>query len=146
MKTVNDILREVSNTKVGQKVSIEVIRDRVRKTLEARIGKRPSRMDIARGRAFEVPEEIKKWRGIEVAEITGEIARTLGLEDTEGVVVMSVERDSPSYEAGLREGDVIREINRNKIGGPKSYKTITQEAKGPALVRTARGYFVVKDE
>lgn len=143
---VHDLLREVGNTKVGEKVRIDIIHDRGKKTIEVKIGKRPTRIELAEGRGFEIPPEVEKWRGIEVAKITDEIAGELNLRDKEGVVIIDIDRSGPSYEAGLRKGDVLREINKIRIRNLKDYKRITQGVKGSALVRTDRGYFVVKED
>lgn len=143
---IHDLLREVSNKKVGEIAHVELIRDRVKMTIDVKIGKRPSRIESTEGRDFKVPEKVKKWRGIKVADITDEIAEELRLKDTEGVVVVGLEPSGAGYAAGLRKGTVIREINRTKIRNLADYKKITEEAKGAALVRTKEGYFVVKEE
>ncbi|CAD7778401.1 PDZ domain protein [Candidatus Methanoperedenaceae archaeon GB50] len=51
--------------------------------------------------------------GIEVTEITPSIAARLGID--KGVVISRVRPGSLAYEAGLRRGDVILEINKKPI-------------------------------
>ena len=143
---LQDLLRVVADAKVGRPARVEVIRDRVRKTLEVVIGKRPSTIELEGGKAFETPEEIKEWRGMKVAGITDNIARELGITDKEGVVVSDVDPASPSYDAGLRVGDVIREINKTKITNTADYEKVAGEARGLTLVRTDRGYFTVRED
>jgi serine protease Do len=143
---LQDVLKQISAKKVGKIARIGIIRDRVKMKLNVRIGKRPSRVELAEGKAFKVPEESKKWRGVKVTDITDEIARDLQLENNEGVVIVEIDPSGAGYEAGLRKGDVLEEINRTKIRNLADYKKITGEAKGMALVRTERGYFTVKDE
>jgi len=63
-----------------------------------------------------------------VEPITPEIARRLNLPDTDGVVISSVSPDSPARAAGLRRGDVIREINRQPIRGVTDFNRVMQEA------------------
>ncbi|MFH1593335.1 MAG: Do family serine endopeptidase [Candidatus Omnitrophota bacterium] len=144
METVHSLLREVSDTKVGQRVRIGVIRDRVKQTIEVTIGKRPSRTELYGGEAFGAVEEVKEWRGIQITAITDTIANDLNLKDNDGVVIIKIDRSSTSYAAGLREGDVLKEINRTRIHNIQDYKAVTGEASGAALVRTERGYFVIK--
>ncbi|UCD55310.1 MAG: Do family serine endopeptidase [Candidatus Omnitrophota bacterium] len=143
--TVHNLLREVSNKKIGEIAAVGIIRDRVKMTVKVKIGKRPSRIELAEEKAFEVPEKIKKWRGIKVTGITDEIARELNLEDKEGVVIIELDASGPGYAAGLRKGDVLKEINKTKIRNLADYKKITEEAKGLALVRTTRGYYTIKE-
>jgi S1-C subfamily serine protease len=47
-----------------------------------------------------------------VEEITPQLAESLGLSQTTGLVVMQVERNSPAEEAGLKQGDIILEIDQ----------------------------------
>lgn len=49
--------------------------------------------------------------GIQPATLTPEIARTLGIERTSGVVAMQVLTPSPAAEAGVRPGDIIVALN-----------------------------------
>jgi len=143
---VNDLLKEVGSIKVGNVVQVDIIRDRVKKSISVKVGKRPSRMELAGESVFAPPEELEKWRGIKVAAITDDIARELGLRNMEGVVLVDIDPASSAYDAGLRAGDVIREINKTKIRNLSDYKKLTRESKGLSLIRTDRGYFTVKNE
>lgn len=143
---LHDLLREVGNTKVGKIAYVDIIRDRVKSRIEVKIGKRSPKIELVEGEEIRVPNEADKWRGMQVSDITDEIARELKLKSSEGVVIMQIDPKSVSYEAGLREASVIREINKTKISSLDDYRKITSEAKGPALVRTDRGYFIVKEE
>ena len=55
-----------------------------------------------------------EW-GLAVQDLTPEVARSLGLSDTRGVIVNDVEESSPADEVGMRRGDVILEVNQQKI-------------------------------
>ncbi|HEV8308500.1 MAG TPA: PDZ domain-containing protein, partial [Methylomirabilota bacterium] len=48
-------------------------------------------------------------------DLTPELARRLGIPDPKGVVVTDVRPNSPAAEAGIKEGDVIREIDRSPV-------------------------------
>ncbi|MBL7156714.1 MAG: Do family serine endopeptidase [Candidatus Omnitrophica bacterium] len=143
---VTDLLKEATNAEIGQIAQVEVIRDRVKKTVPVRIGKRPSRVELAQRRETRTPQESKKWRGLTVSDITNEMSRELNLKDKEGVVIIDIDPSSPGYEAGLRKGDVIREINRTTIRNLSGYIDVTNEAEGLTLVRTDRGYFTVRED
>jgi len=67
--------------------------------------------------------------GLEVRPITPDVARQLNLRVTEGVIVARVEDGSPAEEAGIQRGDVIREINRQKVRSMADFEKITKETK-----------------
>ncbi len=56
-----------------------------------------------------------KKLGINVQNITPEMARTFSLKDTNGVVVTQVQPGSTAANADIRQGDVIRELNRKPV-------------------------------
>lgn len=47
------------------------------------------------------------WLGVRIQEITPEIAESLGLPTTNGVLISDVTKDGPSEKAGIQTGDVI---------------------------------------
>jgi len=143
---LQDLLREISAVEIGSTARVDIIRDRIKKTIDVIVGKRPSRSELEGGQMLDIPEELEAWRGIQIMAITDNVARQLNITDKEGVVAIDIEPGSPAHEAGLAAGDVIREINKNKIRNTQDYKKITGEARGLALVRTDRGYFTVANE
>jgi serine protease Do/serine protease DegQ len=60
--------------------------------------------------------EVRRGRlGIEMAELTPELARKLGVNTLEGAVIAAVQNGSPAEKAGLREGDVVTALNGRPI-------------------------------
>ena len=59
------------------------------------------------------------WTGIRVSGLTPEVARRLGLGVESGLFVEKVEEESPGAQAGIRQGDVIIEVNGAKVGTPE---------------------------
>ena len=143
---VHDLLKEVSKAKEGKIVNMDVLRDGSKRILKVTIGKRPAKIEGLGEEDEESYKETKEWRGIKVTSITDGIAQDLELKNKEGVVIVTIDTSSRSFDAGLMRGDVIREINRVKILDVDGYLKATKEAKGPALIRTDRGYFIVKPE
>jgi serine protease DegQ len=47
------------------------------------------------------------WFGVDVADITPELAESLGLKGTRGAIVGAIERGSPAERSGMKLGDVI---------------------------------------
>ena len=55
------------------------------------------------------------WFGVDVADISSDLAESLGLKGTRGAIVGAIERGSPAEKAGLRLGDIITTINGRTI-------------------------------
>jgi len=58
---------------------------------------------------------VRGYLGFLGEDVTPEIARTLGLQRTQGAIIAQVERGSPAEQAGLQPWDVILEMNGNPI-------------------------------
>ena len=143
--SVYDLLKEVNNAGINQEANLDIIRDHVKKTIKVKIGKRPPREGLEKEKEFELSRESVEWRGARVIDITDEIAGELKIRNTEGVVVIAVDPLSISYTAGLRKGEVLREINKSRIGNLADYRKIIETVRGAALVRSDRGYFILKE-
>jgi serine protease Do len=143
VKTSKELLNAVSRLEVGKKEDIVVIRDKQEVTLTVEIGKRPKNLD-AYAEPTEQTETPQAWRGIEVTDLTAELAQRLHIEERQGVVVVTVTPESPADAAGLTPRDVILEINNDAVKNTADFERITQSIKGDALVRTLRGYFLIK--
>lgn len=118
VENVKDLQMKVANTPVGKRVGIVVWRDKKRVTLYTDIGEMPSEEIVAK-------VEEKQWRGIRVSSITDDIKNQYGIDDTEGVVVISVEEGTPGSDAGIRVGSVIKMIGNYKISNISDYKKAT---------------------
>jgi serine protease Do len=55
------------------------------------------------------------WLGVQIQEVTPEIAKGLGLGKDEGALVADVTKDSPAAKAGFHQGDVILAFNGHDI-------------------------------
>jgi len=62
---------------------------------------------------------IRGWLGIEVQEITPDLAESFHLKDTQGVIIAGILRNGPAALAGLRPGDVVTKINDKPIENTK---------------------------
>src|SRR5215471_4124918 len=55
------------------------------------------------------------WVGINAMDLTAPVARRLGWERTDGVLVESVDAGSPAAQAGIRPGDVVIELGGSPV-------------------------------
>jgi serine protease Do len=143
-KTVNnvkDLLRVVAQAEVGKKVKVALIRDKKELTLEVQTGERPQDLEEEAASM-----QISGWRGLQVDDLTPENARRYRLEEKQGVVVIYVEPDSPADEAGIITGDVILQLNKQPVRNMSDYQKAIQGLKGDCMVKTSRGFFLIKGE
>ena len=68
-------------------------------------------------------------QGVEVTDIDSRARSQLDLDsDVRGALVTNVERDSPAFSGGLRPGDVIVEVNRQKIRSAREFSEISRKS------------------
>ncbi len=89
-----------------------------------------------------------RLRGLQVQNLTGDLARQLNLPPSEtGVVVTEVDPSSAAAAAGIQRGDVIQEVNRKPVHNIDQYQqALTGTANQPVLLLLNRGgstHFVV---
>lgn len=113
------LMNIVAVTPVGKRVTIVVIRDRKRVTLEAEIAERT---EEAVASASGTAETTSKELGITVQTLTPELAEQLGYgREDKGVVVTDVQPGSPAEEKGIARGDLILEVNRQQVNSVEEY-------------------------
>ncbi len=128
----NDLPTIVARTPVGKKVKVKVVREGKELVLSVAIGELKEEEVVA---SVEKEENL----GLTVQRVTPQIAESLGLDRAEGAVVTSVEPGGPGDEAGFRRGDVILEIDRNRIRDLRDFRNeIAKIKKGKGLLLLVR--------
>jgi serine protease Do len=115
----------VAQTPVGERVDVTVLRHGAEKTLTVTLGELTNQQAEA-----ESGEEGGETWGLSVANLTAETRRQFQLEgDQHGVVVTNVASGSPAELAGIQPGDVIEEVDRQKVNSVKAFKKALVAAK-----------------
>jgi serine protease DegQ len=60
------------------------------------------------------------WIGVEVQEITEELAESFGLPDTDGALIAGVQRGSPADKGGIKPGDVLLAVADEPVKDPQA--------------------------
>ena len=114
---INELRNIVANTKPGEKIGVEVIRDGRKKSLTVKIGEQPGNLT-----APTQQEETTAELGMEVELLNEETARRLGSSQTEGVVVRSVDAGSMAAKASIQRGDIILSVNGTRIRSLRDFQ------------------------
>ncbi|MFQ5828373.1 MAG: trypsin-like peptidase domain-containing protein [Candidatus Methylomirabilia bacterium] len=131
-----DLQRVVGLTDPGSTVRAKIWRQRAEREVQVTMAETPDE-----GRILRSASKGKGQLGLEVRPITPDLASRLGLSGRDGVVVARVEEGSPAAEAGIRRGDVIREVNRKRIKDVSDYQGVINALQPGDLVtvRLQRG-------
>jgi serine protease Do len=117
----------VSQTPIGTKVHVKLLRQKKELEVDVVIAELPKKMAEATSRNSEESEENQEessaLTGLVVRELTPDLAARLGIDENEnGVVVVKVDTDSKLFEAGIRPGDIVLQINQKNIATIEDYK------------------------
>jgi len=72
-------------------------------------------------------DENGSWLGVETREVTSESVKEFKLPGERGVVIGKVLADSPAAKAGLKDNDVITEINGQRVEGAAQFRRMIRE-------------------
>lgn len=72
---------------------------------------------------------VRAYMGISPQEITSDMMETLNLKEVAGVLVATVEKESPAEKSGLLKGDVILEFNSEKVPNVSKFRIAVATAK-----------------
>lgn len=116
----------VAQTLVGKKVTIKIIREKKAKAIDLTIAEQPKNLSQATAEdSGESVAPVGLLADIEVKELNNDLAGRYGLKSSDhGVVVSRVKPGSHAEEAGVREGDLVLEVNRKSVGTLKAYERV----------------------
>ncbi len=62
--------------------------------------------------------------GVSIQDLDAKMAESLGMKNAGGTIIVEVVEDSPAYEAGLKEGDVILEVDGKRVDNSSKLKLL----------------------
>jgi serine protease Do len=74
-----------------------------------------------------IGDDGSSWLGVETHEVTPDKAKELKLSAERGVVLGKIVPDSPAAKAGLKENDVVTEVNGQRIEGAAQFRRMIHE-------------------
>jgi serine protease Do len=146
IETPAGLSRSVAGLSPGTKVELEIIRNGERRTLTVDLGERKEEAVVAAIPAPAPQPEVKL--GLNVQDLTPELADKFKIKDQKGVLISKVDPGSVAQEQGLREGDLIKEVNRQLVATTEEFKSaVAQAKKGESVllrvVRENRAFYSV---
>lgn len=67
------------------------------------------------------------WLGVGVSEVSADKMKTLRLSEERGALLGKIVPDSPAAKAGLKENDVVLEINGQRVEGTEQFRRMIHE-------------------
>jgi serine protease Do len=143
--TPSTLSRTIAATLPGQKLDVEVYHDGKRKVVTVELAERKEEATFASMPPSKQPEAML---GINVQDLTPELAERFHIKEDKGVLITKVDPGSTAETKGLREGDLIKELNREKVNNADDFKNHAAKIKkgdGVLLrvIRDNRAFFVV---
>jgi serine protease Do len=130
VKDTRDLIGYVSGKAPGSKVQLGVIREGKEINLTASLAERKDetgdKVDNEKVASGDSHERI----GIQVTELTPQMRQMQRIKaDIDGLVVMRVKEVSAAAEAGIQEGDIITQVNGQKVGTTEEFGKLVGKAK-----------------
>jgi len=135
----------VAQMSPGSPAHLKVFRNGVTKDFVVTLGELPEKGNNASTPGSGSTELMS---GVSVQNLTPDIARQLGVPgNTLGVVVSRVDPSSAAADSGLREGDIIREVNRKPVANTNQFESALHAAGKDAVLllvnRNGQNLFLV---
>lgn len=67
---------------------------------------------------------VRGWLGVQIQNVSDDIAESLGLEEARGAIVAEAQENSPAQKAGLLSGDTILAVNGTEVEDPRELSKI----------------------
>jgi Do/DeqQ family serine protease len=127
VKTPRELQRQILRKEIGQKVTLNVVRDEKPIQIVLQTGEMPGQLQQA-SHERRIKPEVEGAFGLTVQTLTKDLAERLKLEMTEGVVVTDVADGSAAQREGLQRGDVITAVDRTVTRSAEDFKSAIAKA------------------
>jgi serine protease Do len=126
-----ELSRKIAALGVGSSATISLLRDGRKKTVTIKIAKRDDQ-EMQTQREPESDDSL----GLSLRNLEPDFAGRFGYSEEEsGVLVVGVESGSKADKAGIRQGDLIKELNRKPIETLKDFRRQLDKVKKGGTIR-----------
>jgi S1-C subfamily serine protease len=136
--TLSSFRNTVSSKLPGTELTLTIMRDDKVQVITAKTGAMPDQA-VAANSASELFEKL----GLDVADLTEEVASRFGFSGTDGIIITEVDPEGLGAENGLRPGHIIVGVNRNPVSDVEAFKTVLGDAASDTslLLRIRQGQY-----
>jgi len=124
VKDATQLRSLVTDSEPGTTVTLTILREKRHRDIKVTLGEQPKEAGQFPGKPLAPGRGDHTLAGVAVEPLAREDLRRLDIEG--GVAVSGVELESPADRAGLREGDVIREINRKPVRSVEDFERLVR--------------------
>ena len=137
IRSYDTFRNEVAMLSPGSKVRLDISRRGKAVELTATLGERPNPL----AKPEPSSQEPEQTLGLEVQDLTQDLAEQLHLKAGEGVIVAAVAPDSPAAEKGIQPQDVIVSVNGRNISSAAEFTAAVKRSlkSGKVLLLVKRG-------
>jgi serine protease Do len=146
--TPSSLAKVVAGLTPGKPAKLSVLRNGKSVDLSVVLSERKDESEAPQVVPVKTPESML---GLTIEDITKDTADRLKLKDTAGVLVTKVDEESLAGRGGIKEGDVIKEINRQTIADSDDFRKANEGLKPEdgvlvRIIREQRGLFLVLND
>jgi serine protease Do len=130
--TGDELVAEISAIKPGTTAKIGYVRNGKPSTADVTVADRQKLFATRLGEEEEGGEQAKPQEsklGLNVKDITSEIAERMKLPNSKGVIVQDVKPDGFGDSVGVSRGDVILEINKQAVNSESDFRKVESQLK-----------------
>jgi len=142
-----DLRNRIAETEPGKTVELSIVRDGKEMKVPVKLAERPENLALNGSSSTEPSRVTSKELGLSVEALTPKLAKQLGYQNDNGVVVSDVTAGSSAEEAGLQRGDLIKEVNRHEVKTTGQFEKAVNKIKSGEplafLVRRGQNTFFV---
>jgi serine protease Do len=144
-ETVEDVrwfVNKVRSLAPGATLRMAVIRGGESIDVTARLGESESsdaEEEVPPAESVEGEENVLEKVGVSASKLTNEQRRQYGIESKEGLVIVEVAEGSSAQLAGIREGDLLLEVNGTKLNDSEGLSGAVKKGSKSVVLLIERG-------
>ena len=113
LQNVSDLRNRVALLQPGSKAMLDIMRNGREKQIQVTIGEQPVNFN-KKSLGMNSDGSLEKF-GLTLQQLTPELAKKFGYKENSGLIISDVTSGSPAEAAGLKPGQLVEEVNRERV-------------------------------